>query len=318
MTLLLDDTISLFTLIGLQEALNGLKLGSALVRTYFLLLFSVIIWGWTFVATKICLAFMSPIELVGLRFLIGVPLIFAIIRFNHIPFEFTSGELRAVIIGSIIIAVHFLMQAIAMTYTTATNTSWIIATSPLALAILSVLILKEKVGNHQIAGIIAASFGVILLVSKGEFGSLGWLKSIGDWMILASANTWALYTIVTRDVSRSRNPLLVTLCVFLPVTVLCLLYLGVFYNFRHLSSLPAEPVIALLFLGILGTVTQWFWQIGVAKLGAARAGTFLYLEPVATTILAVPLLKEPFTVYAAAGGLMVTAGVWWAQMGSKS
>lgn len=288
------------------------------MKTYLLLLFSVIIWGWTFVATKICLSFMSPIELVGLRFLIGVPLLLGIIRFNRIPFEFTATEFRAVAIGSIIIAVHFLLQAVAMTYTTATNTSWIIATSPLALAVLSFLILKERVGSNQIAGIAAASLGVILLVSGGNFRSLGWLNSIGDWMILASANTWALYTIVTRDVSRSRNPLVVTLCVFTPVTALCLGYLLLFDDLHHLSSLPAEPVIALLFLGILGTVTQWFWQIGIARLGAARAGTFLYLEPVATTVLAVPLLKEPFTLYAAAGGLMVTAGVWWAQAGSKS
>lgn len=95
--------------------------------------------------------------------------------------------------------------------------------------------------------------------------------------------------------------------------LLCILYIVLFKDIRHLFSLPAEPLIALLFLGVLGTMTQWFWQIGVARIGTARAGIFLYLEPVATTVLAIPLLRESFTVFTAVGALMVTIGVWWAQ-----
>ncbi len=85
-----------------------------------------------------------------------------------------------------------------------------------------------------------------------------------------------------------------------------------FKDMRYLFSLPTEALIALLFLGVLGTLAQWFWQIGVAKIGAAKAGIFLYLEPVATTALAIPLLKESFGVFTAIGGLLVMAGVWWA------
>jgi len=192
------------------------------------------------------------------------------------------------------------------------NSGWIIAVIPLALAFLSYFILKEKIGRNTIIGIVVATIGIIVLISKGDFTSIGWLSSVGDWLILASAHTWALYTIVTRNVSRSRNPLTVTLFVFLPVTLMCLLYIMFFKDMRYLFSLPTEALIALLFLGVLGTLAQWFWQIGVAKIGAAKAGIFLYLEPVATTALAIPLLKESFGVFTAIGGLLVMAGVWWA------
>jgi drug/metabolite transporter (DMT)-like permease len=284
-----------------------------LTSTRLLLLFCVLIWGWTFVATKVCLSYLDPFELVGLRFAIGLPLLFAVIRFRNISIEFTQREYRSLAIGAIIIAVHFLMQAIALIHTSATNTGWIIAVTPLALAALSYLILKEKIGSDAVVGIVVATAGIILLISKGEFSHLGWLSSAGDWLILASAHTWALYTIATRNISRSRNPLTVTLLVFMPVTVLCLLYLVFFKDVRHLFELPMEPLIALLFLGVLGTLTQWFWQIGVAKIGAAKAGIFLYLEPIATTALAIPLLNESFTLFTAVGGAMVMVGVWWAQ-----
>jgi drug/metabolite transporter (DMT)-like permease len=278
-----------------------------------LLLFCVIVWGWTFVATKICLEYLSPLELVGLRFLIGVPILYVVIRLKRVPFAFSAHEHRSLGFGAFIITTHFIIQAVALNYTSATKTGWIIAVTPLATAVLSVLLLREKIGNRETIGIALASAGIVLLVSNGELTSLGWLKSAGDWLILASAHTWALYTIVTRDVSRSRNPLTVTVVVFAPLALACLGYLLFSERASALASLPAAAIGALLFLGVPGTLAQWFWQIGVAKIGVTRAGIFLYLEPIATAALAVPLLREPFTFFTAAGGALVIAGVWWAQ-----
>jgi drug/metabolite transporter (DMT)-like permease len=251
--------------------------------------------------------------LVGLRFAIGLPLLFAVIRFKRVPLEFDKREYRALAFGSAIIAVHFVIQAIALRYTSATNTGWIIAVSPLALVVLSFLILREKIGKKEIVGIVVGTIGVLLLISRGEFSNVAWLNSTGDWLVLASAHTWALFTIATRDVSRSRNPMTVTLAVFTPVTLLCLIYALVLKDIRRIAMLPAEPLVALLFLGVLGTLTQWFWQIGIAKIGAAQASIFLYLEPVATMSLAVPLLHEAIGIVTLVGGLLVLAGVWWSQ-----
>ena len=55
------------------------------------------------------------------------------------------------------------------------------------------------------------------------------------------------------------------------------------------------------------------WQEGVAKLGATKAGFFLYLEPLSTTALAVPYLGESFGPFTLIGGLLVLAGVWYGQ-----
>jgi drug/metabolite transporter (DMT)-like permease len=80
------------------------------------------------------------------------------------------------------------------------------------------------------------------------------------------------------------------------------------------SQLDLETSLALGFLGLAGVaLAQWFWQRGVAKLGAARAGLFLYLEPLSTTALAVPLLGEPFGAARALGGALVVLGVFLAR-----
>jgi SAM-dependent methyltransferase len=75
-----------------------------------------------------------------------------------------------------------------------------------------------------------------------------------------------------------------------------------------------DPLAALLYLAVAGTALgQWFWQEGVARVGAARAGLFLYLEPLATAALAIPFLGESFGPVMALGGVLVLMGVYIAQ-----
>ncbi len=283
-----------------------------------LLLCCVIVWGWTFVATKICLKYLDPVELIGSRLIIGLPLLFAVIRIRKIPFSFARRDIPALALGSLIITAHFLIQAVALTQTSATHTGWIIAVTPLALILLSFLFLRETLAKREVAGIIVSTLGILILVSGGKLTSLEWLSSTGDWLILASAHTWAFYTIVSRNVSRNSNPLCVTAVMFTPLAAGCAAVMAIRSGGHAVLALPAEGIIALLFLGILGTLTQWIWQEGVARIGAARAGVYLYLEPVATTALAVPLLGEEYGPPVIAGGLLVLSGVWWAQRASSS
>jgi drug/metabolite transporter (DMT)-like permease len=281
------------------------------------LLMCVTVWGWTFVATKICLETLGPVEIVGLRFLIGLPLLFLIVRAKGIPIRFGLRDIKTIAIGSSIIAIHFLMQAYALLYTSATKTGWLIGVSPLALAALSFLFLQERPSRSDLIGIAIATIGIALLIYNGDRSNFGWLRSFGDIIVLASAFTWAIYTIVSRDFSRAHNPLTVTLVMFTPLTVIASL-LMIANGSLNLAALASDrTVLALLFLGVPAMLAQWVWQEGVARLGATKAGIFLYLEPVATTALAVPYLGEAATLYTISGGLLVLTGVWLAERSRK-
>ncbi len=278
------------------------------------LLFAVVIWGWSFVATKICLGHLSPADLLGLRMLIALPILFVLTKVKRVRWELDASTVRRLALGSLIITAHFLIQITGIKYTTATNTGWIISVTPLVTVVLSYFFLREKIRLAQLIGIVVATVGILLLVSRGKIGNLDWLKSTGDWLVLASAHTWAIYTVATRDLARSRPPLLVTLGVLLPTAVVMLGYMLLFSDWRAFLHLPTDVIAALLVLSVLATaLAHWFWQEGVAGLGAARAGIFLYLEPIATTTLAVPLLKEPFGTLSALGGALVLLGVYIAQ-----
>lgn len=287
--------------------------------TRLLLLFTVIVWGWTFVATRICLEYANPAELLGLRLLIGLPVLLIVILLKKVRFDFTRSDWIRVLVGSGIITAHFLIQITGLKSTTATNTGWIISITPLVMAVLSFAFLKEKIGRAQVVAIAVATIGILLLMSRGDIGDLGWLKSTGDWLALISAHTWAVYTVVTRDLSRSRNPLAVTIGVLAPALIVMTIYMVFTSDWGELAAMPARGVWALLFLAIPGlALGHWFWQEGVAKIGAARAGIYLYLEPIATTVLAIPLLNEPFGWATAVGGGLVLTGVYIGQRSKKN
>jgi len=279
----------------------------------------VIFWGWSFVATKIALEYVTPVEVMALRYLFGLPVLILILLAKKIRPKFKKGDYKGIILGSIIITVHFLIQITGLKYTTATNTGWIISVTPLVMAVLAFFILKEKIGIKQIAGIVIATIGIMLMVSKGDLTDLSWLGSVGDWLVLASAHTWAFYTIATRDVSRRGNPLLVSIAVFTPSAIVIFVYVLFTSDLSKFLVLPLEPLLALMFLGVFALgLAHWFWQEGIAAMGAARAGFFLYLEPLVTTGLAVPYLGEHFGLISAIGGALVLAGVFVAEKRRRS
>jgi drug/metabolite transporter (DMT)-like permease len=281
-----------------------------------LLLSAVVIWGWTFVGTKILVAELGPVEIFAARLAIGVPFLGILLLARGIRPRFGRADVIRLLLGGGVLTVHFLIQAAALTTTSASNSGWIIAVTPLVLALVSFLLLRERLGWSAVAGTVIAMLGVLLLVSRGRLRELGALQTTGDWLMLLSTATWAIFTVATRDVARRHDPLAVTCGVMLAAAAATAALLLAVGNPDSFSSLSSRGIVALLYLGIAGlALGNWFWQVGIAAVGAARAGLYLYLEPLATIALAVPLLGEPFGLFTALGGGLVLGGVYLGQRG---
>jgi drug/metabolite transporter (DMT)-like permease len=277
------------------------------------ILIAVILWGLSFIATKIALDYLSPVEIITVRMLLGVPVLFLILKLKRISIRFRKPDYVVLFPASIILAGHFLIQAFGLIYTTATNTAWLIATIPVFIAILAYVFLKEKLAPKKILGIAIATFGVLLLISKGRFSSLGWLNSSGDWLILASCITWSVYTIITRNITRRKNPLAISFTLLLLPAILLTFYTLLTVPIGRFTSLPFEIIGLLVFLGVfcLG-LAHWLWLEGLSKKseGAINVGVYRYFEPVVTTIAAIPILGERLTFFMIIGAIFIVGGVY--------
>jgi drug/metabolite transporter (DMT)-like permease len=281
---------------------------------YLKVTFSVIAWGASFVATKVALIEVSPVAVVWLRFGIGI-LILAGIVYSRKQLQFPPFKDLAyfALLGFLGITFHQWLQSTGLVTARATTTAWIVATTPIFITILGWLILSERLKWEAVGGILAAAFGVILVVTKGNLVSLniGQFGDPGDLLILISAPNWAVFSVLSRRGLKThpaaRMILYVMIFGWLGTTVQFFIGPGI----NELRQLSLNGWIAVTFLGIAASGLAYvFWFDGLEKLQVSQVGVFLYLEPLATMLIASAVLGEHIQGITLLGGLIILTGVW--------
>jgi drug/metabolite transporter (DMT)-like permease len=276
--------------------------------------FTVLFWGASFVAIKIALKYVPPITLVWMRFAVGVVILGAAVGLRH-QFSLPKPKdwLYFALLGFLGIAFHQWLQSTGLVTSQATTTGWIVASMPIFIAILGWLVLKEKLNWLQALGILLAAFGVLLVVTHGNFNSLvsGKFGSPGDILILISAPNWAVFTILSR---RGLKTYPAALMMFYVMTFGWLFSSVLFVagrGWESIHNIALDGWLALGFLGILCSgVAYIFWYDALKVLPVAQVGTFLYIEPVVTVIVSFLLLNEKITLAGVLGGVVILLGVW--------
>lgn len=277
--------------------------------------FTVVVWGGTFIATKIALQDASPATIVWLRFAMGVVILGAAVFLRR---QFALPErsewLYFALLGFIGVTFHQWLQANGLKTAQATTTAWIVATTPVFIALLGWLILKEKLGWARIGGIALAAFGVLLIVSKGNLTSLftGGAGTVGDLLVLISAPNWAIYTVLSRrELARhpaARMMFYVMLLGWLFTTVWIF---GFGPGLSEIGNITSRGWAAILVLGIFGSGLAYIaWYDALQALPASQLGVFLNIEPLVTTLLAASLLGEPITLVVLLGGGIIILGIY--------
>src|ERR1017187_10960497 len=112
---------------------------------------------------------------------------------------------RGILLLAMIAVFHLWIQVTGLKYTTASNTGWIIGITPVFMALLGYLFFREKLRIINIAGIAVAFFGLLLLISKGDFSKIDLISNKGDVMVLASAFTWSVYSLINKKRSEEHT-----------------------------------------------------------------------------------------------------------------
>lgn len=281
---------------------------------YFEALFAVIVWGASFIATKIAVGQISPIAVVWLRFAMGIPFILVAVLVRK-QFAFPKGNewLYFTLLGFLGISFHQWLQSNGLKTAQATTTAWIVATSPAFIAILGWFILKEKLNSLQSFGIALAMIGVLVVVTKGnlETLTLGNFGTIGDILILVSSVNWAVFSILSRRGLKDHPSTRMT---FWVMTIGWLITSIAFFADRSYIEIPqldSTGWVAMLFLGIFTTGLAYIaWFDALSQLPAAQTGAFLFVEPLTSMVVAAVILNESVTWASILGGAVILVGIW--------
>jgi drug/metabolite transporter (DMT)-like permease len=283
---------------------------------------AVFIWGITFVATKATLKEVSPATIVWIRFGMGLIILGIAVAIRK---QFTlpnKSELTYfALIGFIGVTFHQWLQATGLMTAAATTTAWIVATIPIFTAILGWLVLKEKLGPLRTVGIIIATLGVLLIVSKGNIGTLtsGKFGTIGDFLILISAVNWAVFSILSRRGLKVHPAALMMFYVMLFGWFFAGIWLfGFGPGLSEIPKLSLNGWLGLLILGVFGSGIAYItWYDALQILPASQASAFIYIEPLVTMVVASFILAEPITLVIIIGGALTITGVYLVNRPSK-
>jgi len=277
-------------------------------------LFAVVVWGGSFVATKVALRYTSPDVVVWLRFSMGVVILgIAVLAGRKFSLPEKGDWLYFALMGFLGITFHQWLQSTGLVTAQATTTGWIVASIPIFMALLGWLALKEKLLWRQAAGIFLSAFGVLLVVTRGNLGMLasGKFGTVGDFLILVSAPNWAIFSVLSR---RGLQKYPATLMMFY-VMAFGWLFSSVLFitqgGFYQIGHIPWEGWVGIIFLGVICSGLAYiFWYDALKELPVAQTGAFLYLEPVVTVIVAALILRESLYLATLFGGVLILLGVW--------
>jgi drug/metabolite transporter (DMT)-like permease len=278
-------------------------------------LFAVTIWGCTFIATKFALREVSPASIVWLRFGIGVLILGATVILRQqfaVPKRNEWGYLA--LTGFLGVTFHQWLQATGLITAQATVTAWIVATIPIFTALLGWFFLKEQLGPIRIIGIVIASFGVLLVVSHGDLGSLssGKFGTPGDILILISAFNWAVFSVLSRRGLATHPPARMMFYVMLFGWIFaCIWLFGLGPGINEIPRLTSTGWLSVLFLAVFGSGLAYIaWYDALKSLPASQLGVFIYIEPLVTMIVAAVMLSETVTIAAVTGGAITIIGIY--------
>jgi drug/metabolite transporter (DMT)-like permease len=276
--------------------------------------FAVVVWGASFIATKVALRDISPVSIVWLRFSMGVVILGIVVAMRK---QFSFASVREwpyfALLGFLGITFHQWLQSNGLQTSEAGTTAWIVSTTPVFMALLGWILLKEKLGWVMVAGILLAFFGVLLVVYDGDLYSisLSTFGKPGDILILISAVNWAVVSVLSRRGLKTHPASLMMFYIMSFGWLFTSLLFFATQDIAQIKHLTSVGWIGVTFLGIFCSGLAYIaWYDALKALTTAQTGVFLYIEPLVAVVVAFFILSEDITLASLLGGGIIILGVW--------
>lgn len=273
-----------------------------LSKGHFLGLFCAVVWGATFISTKVLLEYLSPLQILFSRFLLGYIALWCLYP-HRSPKYGRKAQLLFALAGFLGTFLYFLMENVALQHTTASNVGVLVSLAPLFTAAVSKLENPKLTLSLQFFVGAVLSFVGVLLIVFGDNMSLV-INPLGDTLALGAAFVWALYSIVLNKLSVYKAPILVSTRTIFGYGLIFIVA-GVLYADDFPGSeilLKTEVWSNLIFLGFIACAARYsMWTVAVETIGPDRTALYLYLVPVICLVCSYLILGENLTAWSAAG-----------------
>jgi drug/metabolite transporter (DMT)-like permease len=253
---------------------------------------AIVLWGGSFIATKAAVQDMPPVGFALLRFVLATATLVGAMLATRtrvvVPRKLWG---RMVVVGLLGVTLSYVLENVALKYTTAGNAGLFISATPLLTIAGAVLFQGDRLNWSQMLGVIVATAAIFHLVGA-NFAATG----AGDALMIVTMVVGTLYALLSKTLAE-KLPLLVTLTVSFAIGTIGLIPCAAAEYALTGQAWTLTPRVfgALAYLGLgASCLACWFWMYALRHMSSSRVGIYMYGMPVVTLACSHWLLGEPF------------------------
>tara|TARA_A100001011_G_scaffold370417_1_gene426677 strand:+ start:494 stop:1387 length:894 start_codon:yes stop_codon:yes gene_type:complete len=284
-------------------------------KAYIMLVCATLFWSGNFIVGKFAfLTDIPPLSLVFYRWL----LVWIIL----LPFTIKQWQIHKKIILDNLLLLFFLgftsvglfnsFTYLSLIHTQVINATLLNAAIPAIIILLCFLFKIESTNKFQIVGLIVSIIGVISILTKLNLNILISLDfNKGDLIMIAGVLTWGIYSSLLKK-KNFTIPLLLLVHLICTFGLICVIP-QYFYEFSQgqIIKFDINLIYTLIFLAIFPSIGSYYcWAGAVSIIGANRAGIFLSLIPLFSTIMAIFFYNEQFQFFHLIGAILIILGLF--------
>jgi len=289
------------------------------VKAYFALLIVCFFWGTTWIASKVGVSHMPPLQMAAMRQFLGglLYVIFFLYRGAKWP---SRKEWPPILILCLL---NFILSNALSTwgvkYVGAGLGSIIGAIFPLWIVIIGFFSRKSFTSRGATLGLLVGFAGICVIFYEHLHQFADPKFSFGIFISVASTWSWAIGTLYTKKHAAHFNP-------YFALGLQMVISGAVIFAGTHVAGtaipfaqIPVQAWGAIAYLMIFGSVLTFVaYLYALQNLPTEQASIYAYINPIVAVLLGAIVFGEPLTAFIIAGVIITLAGVWLVNRASRS
>ena len=282
-------------------------------RTMIPLLGTFLCWGSLYVVSKIALRTIPPVTVLAMRYLVAIPALFLLLKLRGALRRVVKRHLLSIgAIGFTGYFASFCLQMLGINRLTGSVSSLLGAMNPIFIPVLAAVFLGEALTIAKVLCVAVSMTGVAIIVGVG-----GTVDFFGAVLMLTSVLLWSSASIIIRMLRGAYDPMQVAMMAMMAALPFTLCWAGIELQ-SNACTLTLEAVLAVLFMGLVGTATAHsLWNYSLSKMDASFCSMFYPLQPLTSSVLGVLILGEAITANFVIGGVIICCGILAAVLSAK-
>ncbi len=272
-----------------------------------------VIWGGTFLFTKIGLEYTNFSFYMILRF--SVAFVASLLVFGRFYKSFDRKVFKAGLVLGLLFGVGFIFQTLGLKFTAVSNSAFITGLTVPLTPIVAFLLFRKRFKYSSILGVVIAFAGLTIYTNpfKNSF-------NIGDLVTMISTLFWAFYItymdVLTKEIKTyKQTSLIVVLQLFFCLIISIITFFA--FEYKDFYLIPSwNLVFSLGFNGILASLIVTFIQTSAQKFTTpVKAALIFSMEPIFASIFSIVMGMEMMTAIKVLGGVVMLLGIVVSEIG---